>query len=91
MSPDKSEIRQVVFGVHFGALAKPIAQQLREQGFKVPASARKAIKHLQLDADALVRLTVRGYINDSLKRALHNRLIRAISAAFSSDSDLNRK
>lgn len=65
--------------LHFGALAKPIMQQLREQGITPHRTETKhALTHLQLDADALVRLAVRGYIPDAQRARIHRRLMRQV-------------
>jgi hypothetical protein len=65
--------------LHFGALAKPIMQQLREQGISPRHTKTKhGLTHLQLDADALVRLAVRGYIPDAQRQRIHQRLMRQV-------------
>lgn len=73
---------QKKFGIHFGALAKPISVQLAEQGITV-RDVGNDLKHIQADADAVMRLAVRGYIPDGQKRQLHKKLMRRIDDVIS--------
>lgn len=45
-------------GLHFGALSKPIADQLAEQGFKTQAN-------FQTPSDYITKLFVMGYLTES--------------------------
>lgn len=72
------------FGIHFGALAKPIVTQLRAQGIRRPAEAKQDVHHLQRDADAITRLAVRGYLGDAAKQRMHRKVMRELSRVLSS-------
>jgi len=67
------------FGLHFGALAKPIADQLHEQGLKYDVDR---LEQFQKDADAITRLAIRNYLPDSVKRNIHKKLLRFITAVI---------
>jgi hypothetical protein len=58
-------------GIHLklqiGALCEPIAKQLRAQKLKFEP---ERVKHLQRDADAYVRLKVRGLLNADAQRRI---------------------
>lgn len=71
------------FGIHFGALAEPIAVQLKNQQLAIPNCGNE-LKHIQADADAVTRLAVRGYVPDGMKRVLHKKLMRRIREALES-------
>lgn len=65
-------------GIEFGALAPPILDQLRAQGVRASIlSSVDALKY-QKDADAIVRLSVRGLLTDAEKKAARRRLLKAL-------------
>lgn len=74
------DLPNLEIGIRFGALAPRLLEQLKAQ---VPTSyTRKQLselRHLQLDADALVRLKVRGVIAGSAALKVQRRLVRKIT------------
>lgn len=62
--------------IRFGGLAPPIAEQVAEQGL-VMADAPV----IQADADAIVRLTIRGLLTAAEKHRARKRLMRKIVTA----------
>lgn len=67
-------------GLSFGALSDPLAQQLADQGVRVPPLDK--MEHFQRDADALVRVSIRGLIPDAQVRAARKKLMKRITAAI---------
>ena len=61
--------------LHFGALTDPVSKQLSEQ-FKTPID----LPQFDKDADALVRVYVRGIISDSENKKARQRLMKKITA-----------
>ena len=62
--------------ISFGAMSRPIADQLKEQGLSLrPESCR----HYQRDADAIVRLAIRGYLSAAPCRKMRQRIIDEIA------------
>ena len=66
---------KVVLGLHFGALVPNIGQQLFDVGI-VPNGA--SLKHWQKDADAIVRLNIRGLLTDSAVHVARQKLMKQI-------------
>lgn len=66
-------------GVHFGALAEPIAEQLEEQGVVLPP---EAVERIQQDADAIVRLRIRDLLPRTQADAAFRRLMKSIRKAI---------
>lgn len=67
--------------LHFGAMVKPIADQLAEQGFTAPA---RVVEGAQQDVEALNRLYIRSVItHPQLKEARHR-----VWARLASHTDL---
>lgn len=64
--------------IEFGALAPPLAEQLKDAGIGV---VKWAI--FQKDADAITRLRVRGVMSDLEAHKARTRLIKAIGKALS--------
>lgn len=64
--------------LEFGALCDPIAKQLRQQG--VTFVPKGELEHFQLDHDALVRVTIKGYVSAAEKRRAQDRLMKVIFA-----------
>jgi len=68
--------------LHFGALVPSLTEQLTKAGVAVES---KSLNQLQRDADAVVRLTVRGLLTDSeinrVRRKLMKKIIKAASLA----------
>lgn len=61
--------------ISFGALADPIEQQLLSQNLPyIP----EAVRHFQLDLDAIIRLAVHGLLPDSQRRQLQHKLFKRI-------------
>lgn len=46
--------------IELGALSDPISEQLKDLGI-----SKEDLRHYDLDADAITRANVRGYISDS--------------------------
>ena len=63
--------------LHFGAMAAPLSEQL--QGCDIDTND---LNHFQKDADAIVRLAVRGLITDSTKTSAHRKLIKNIARSI---------
>jgi hypothetical protein len=60
-------------GIHFGAMAPPLKEQLKE--FNLDDNS---LEHFQKDAEAIVRLAIRGIIPDSVKSSANKRLLKNI-------------
>ncbi len=67
--------------LHFGALVDPLWQQLDSQGVLL-VGKEGAIETFQKDADAITRLNVRGFLNNSTKMRLHRALMKKIVATL---------
>lgn len=63
------------FGIHFGALAPPLREQMKEQGVPIDDNAAE---HLERDIDAVNRLRVRGLLPDSQAHKVHQKIMRKI-------------
>lgn len=72
----KCEHRATSLTLSFGALAKPIVQQVQEQGI----SCGYEISPFQADADAITRLYIRGVLRESEKERLRKKLLQNIVA-----------
>jgi len=57
--------------LYFGAMCDPIHKQL--------GLSKRLTKHAQLDADAVVRLAIRGVITDSEGRRVRQRIINRLA------------
>jgi len=64
----------------FGAFSALLKQQLRSQGLAVLDGDAERLEHLQRDADALVRLVIRGVITDSAAASARRKLITRVCA-----------
>lgn len=71
------------YGVHFGALAPKIIQQLAEQ-FPGVTFDRKRLNVIQRDYDAVVRLAVRSMLSEREKRNAQKRVMKEIGAVVRS-------
>lgn len=60
-------------GIHFGALAPSLAEQLKDYEIN-----EDDLKHFQLDADAITRLVCRSLIPDSIAVKARQRLLKKI-------------
>ena len=71
-------------GINFGALAEPIAKQLRAQGIRLRAGqARNGIVgQSQRDADAITRLNVRGILSDGEARKARQRVLKHLVSSL---------
>ena len=67
--------------VHFGALSKPLAAQLRHFDIKTD--------DFQADADAITRLHLRGFIGDSRTHTARKRLMANIERRIRAESPEN--
>ena len=63
------------FGVYFGALSPTLAEQLQEAGLDYDEDT---IDHLNRDAEAITRLSVRGVLPDSQAQAARKKLMKKI-------------
>ncbi len=63
--------------ISFGALAPPIDEQLREQGFKLDLDPLPR-RHLQRGADEVSRLHVRGILTESETDKARKRIFQII-------------
>lgn len=63
--------------IAMGAMAPKLAKQLKQAGLRFDKSA---IEHIQQDSDALARLSIRGYLNDSVRDAIRRRIVKAVEA-----------
>jgi hypothetical protein len=66
----------MTLSLHFGALCKPISEQLEEQNIKITDDESK---RFQLIADATTNLFLHGIIPDSVKSKAHQKLMKKIS------------
>lgn len=62
--------------IHFGALCKPIDEQLNKQGFSLN---EKDSKRFQMIADAITTLHLHGILPDSIVHKSHQKLMKQIS------------
>jgi len=69
---DKTQI-----GIHFGALAPKLKEQLKS--FQLDDMK---LQHIQLDADAITRLLIRGLIPDSVAHKTRQKLIKNITKSI---------
>lgn len=63
---------------HFGALAEPLAEQLRRQG----VSSTVVDTALQSDVDAITRLNVRGILSDTAADKARQKIVTMISRSL---------
>lgn len=63
------------FQIQMGALAPSLSKQLKKAGFKFD---KKAMDHLQQDSDALSRLLIRGYLNDTIRDRVRYGITKAV-------------
>jgi len=57
--------------IELGALSDPISEQLKDLGI-----SKEDLRHYDLDADAITRANVRGYISDSNAHIARKRLLK---------------
>jgi hypothetical protein len=62
--------------LHFGALCDPIRKQLHDLGLKMDI---EKLEHRQKDADAIVRLHMRGLAPESVLKKARQKLVNMIS------------
>lgn len=72
-------------GLHFGALAPPIRQQLREQGIRVTTALAT---HWQDCARCLTMVRLHHLVPESAARAGEQRLLKAIAFRLKQDGKL---
>lgn len=65
--------------LELGALAPKISSQMKRQGFRING---KDLFQLQQDANAIVRLHIRGLLNDSETQRSRNRLFAKVKKAI---------
>jgi hypothetical protein len=63
--------------ISYGPMAKSLAEQLKNAGYIARDSS--SLQHLQLDADAVVRLSIRRYLPRSQVLKLEARITRQIA------------
>lgn len=71
--------------LRFGALAKPLKEQLSVAGVTANSTS---IRHWQRDHDAIVRLSVRGYFTEAQRKAAWTRLAKSIQKEVRSSDDV---
>ena len=64
-------------GITFGAMADPLRIQLEMTGIDAGT-----INHFQRDADAIVRLNVRGLLSDTETRKARLRVVKKLAVAI---------
>jgi len=64
------------FQLAFGAISAPLATQLIDQDLNFNDDE---LAHFQADHDAIVRLKVRGYVSDTIRDNLYNKLHKRIT------------
>lgn len=64
-------------GLHLGALCDPLRKQLHGLGLKMDI---EQLEHRQKDADAIVRLHVRGIIPDYAVKKARQKLVNLIAS-----------
>ena len=70
----------VTIKISFGAMARPIAYQLRELGFVLPMSKLAGLEPLQRQADAVVLLAIHGILPPAQVELARKRILKAIAA-----------
>jgi hypothetical protein len=65
----------------FGAISPKISEQLKKQGFKYD---KEEVSHFQKDADAIVRLRVRGLLPSAQVDKCFQKLINKVTFHVSS-------
>ena len=63
--------------INFGALADTLADQILSQGLIYKDAAR--LDHFQQDANAISRLSIRGYLSDSIAKNCRAKLMKKIN------------
>lgn len=72
-------------GIHFGALAPQLKEQLDSQLEDTDYEINDdTLAHYQKDADAIIRLSVRRLIPDSVKSTAQKRLLKNITKSIKS-------
>ena len=69
------------FQLAFGAFAPKLREQIIAGGFGLKAPIMKsslALTHLQLDADAVARLRIRGRITESAANSAEKKIVKEI-------------
>jgi hypothetical protein len=59
--------------ISFGALAPALSEQLADSGLTT-----EQLEHFDKDADAILRLRIRGYLTDSAYLSAFKKLMKAI-------------
>jgi len=77
----KAMSNETITIVH-GALARKLLEQLRRIGIRIRVDARSRFHHLQLDADAINRLLIRGVITHgeahNARQRLNAQIVKAV-------------
>jgi len=71
----RAEIDSEKLSITFGSMCEPIAKQLAQQGRTIPADK---LDHIQMDADAIARLVVRGIITEASARRARQKVFLRI-------------
>lgn len=73
-------------GIHFGALADPISQQLKKQGFKYK---KEDVMHFEKQLDAITRLKFASLISDSIATKAYQKLYKSIEKHIIKENKLS--
>lgn len=71
------------FQLQFGAFAPKLREQIIAAGFELKAPITKSspcLTHLQLDADAVARLRIRGRITEAQACAAEKKIVKDVAA-----------
>jgi hypothetical protein len=68
----------MTFTLEFGALCKPIGEQLKEQGIELPKESCERFERIN---HCITRLHLNGIIPDSVRDGARKRLMKKISDA----------
>ena len=69
--------KRKTLSIHFGAFANPLVKQLMGLRFRLPD-----VGHWQKDADAIVRLRIRGFLSEAETSRARDRLSKKIVKAY---------
>jgi len=64
-----------LIGIEFGVMCKPIARQVRDQGFDISEAVAELF---QRDVDALTRLSVRQFLSESEVLCARKRILKRL-------------
>lgn len=70
------------FTLEFGAAAQPLREQCKKLGYVPNRKEAGALRTLQLDADGVTRLRLRGFLTEAESRKARARIFNAVAGAF---------